>query len=377
MATDAPPVLRPLNVADILDQAISLYRRNFAVFAGITAIVYIPVGITQMAAAFFLGGFQQAMPNNPSQVPWAQLSGLGIAGLGVILISLIAVPIGQGALAIAVSRRYLNEPVTVADAYHAIGTRWGPLIATVLILGLATFAGMLLGGIPGVYLAVLWMFATPVIALEAVADPMSAARRSSDLVKDEWWRCFGVYLILYFLVSIVTYALAVPLSIVTALTLMEHHMALAQAINQGVSTAAMVLIQPVLMVGLVLLYYDLRIRKEGFDLELLALTLGRTLPVATKAETPLWAAPPGEAPPPPLSTTDTPLPAASPADTLWATLPPPPPPGAGPSSPGESAPVEQFAPPGSPVAAADAALLPPDDDAVTPFNVSGPPPGEQ
>lgn len=375
MATDSPPVLRPLNLADILDQSISLYRRNFAVFAGITALVYIPVGILQMAVGFFLGGFQQGMPRGAGQVPWGQLSGMGIAGLGLVLVSLLVVPLGQGALAIAVSRRYLNEPVTVSDAYGAIGNQWGPLIATVVVLGLATFAGLMLCLIPGIYLGVLWMFATPIIVLEMAPGPVAAAKRSSDLVGNEWWRCFGVYLLLYLLISAVTYALALPVSIVTAVTLMQHNMALYQAINQGISTAVSVLVQPVLMVGLVMLYYDLRIRKEGFDLELLARALGKTLPVAQPAEVGLWGSPKAEG-------------------TLWAsapTAPPPPPPPAGQSaSPapipavgatvsippvgGASSPDEATSAPTPSPEAADAALLPPDDDAVTPFNVNGQPP---
>ncbi|MEI6503848.1 MAG: hypothetical protein WCP21_22785, partial [Armatimonadota bacterium] len=131
MSYAAPPALRPLNIADILDLAIRLYRQNLGPFLGIVAIVYIPVGVTQIAAAYVLGSVSQTMPNTPQQVPWTQFGVMGLAVLSMVLDSLLAVPLGQGALTIAVSRRYLNEPVNVADAYRSIGTRWGVLIATV------------------------------------------------------------------------------------------------------------------------------------------------------------------------------------------------------------------------------------------------------
>lgn len=339
MTKDSPPILRPLNLADILDQSISLYRRNFAVFVGITAIVYVPVGIIQMAFGYFMGSLQQSAPGNPDQIPWHQMGGFGIAIFGLILVSIIAVPIGQGALAIAVSRRYLNEEVTVADAYHAIGARWGPLIATALILGLAIGAGTLFCLVPGIYLGVLWMFATAVIALEAITSPTEAAKRSNELVQGEWWRCFRTYAVLSILVSIVTQALAMPLTLASTLGLMQHNMALAQAINQGVATAAGVLVQPVLMVGLVMLYYDLRIRKEGFDLELLAQALGTSLPLAPKVET-LWT---DLTPPPPPAPPLAP-PAAAPPDApeepvRWAGALDAPAPPEAPSSPNAPPPV--------------------------------------
>src|SRR5512146_1997223 len=50
----AVPFIRPLSLAELLDQAIGLYRRNFLTFIGIIAIAYIPVGILQALVAFLL-----------------------------------------------------------------------------------------------------------------------------------------------------------------------------------------------------------------------------------------------------------------------------------------------------------------------------------
>lgn len=327
MSAAPPPVLRPLNIADILDLAIRLYRQNLGPFLGIVAIVYIPVGITQVAAAYVLGTVSQSMPTNPEEVPWTQFGVMGLAVLGMVLVSLLAVPLGQGALTIAVSRRYLNEPVAVADAYRSIGTRWGVLIATVALVGLAVTVGTVFCVIPGVWLAILWMFAAPIIAIEGLG-PIAAMKRSMALIEGEWWRCFGTYMLLSLLTGLITSAASWPITILTTLTLMEKNLPLAQAINQGVGVAVSIVVQPVLITGLVLLYYDLRVRKEGFDLQLLAQAMGSTAPLPPKLETPLYAA----APPPP------------PPDGY--TSPPPP----------------LVAPTAAPTASAEDAALLPDDD---------------
>lgn len=383
MPQDAPPILRPLALTDILDQAISLYRRNFTVFAGIGAVVYAPIGVLQTVAAYLHGATGAAMPYNPARIPWAQLGRTGSPGLGVSIISLLAVSLAQGALAIAVSRRYLNQPTSVADAYGAIRNRWVLLMATEFVLMLGIMAGIFACVIPGIYLSTLWMLAIPVVALESVTTPAAAASRSSYLVGDHWGRCFGTYLALSLLVMAVTNALVLPISALGLATLRQHDLALAQALTQAITTVATIFIHPVLMVGLVLLYYDLRIRKEGFDLELLARALDKDFPVAPKSDA-LWE---NLTPPPP------PPPPAAPSH--WPGFPPPGPPLGSPpaeaaafpvegtvtipplgpaSSPDETAAVPEPPLPTPSPEAADAALLPPDDDAVTPFNVNSPPP---
>lgn len=290
------PVLRPLGMADILDAALRLYRQNFGPFLGITAIVFVPVGILQTVGAFLMG--RSMGPNgDSSEVQMGALIVFGVFMLGALLVYLLAMPVCQGALSIAVARRYLGQPVTVADAYQMISDRWATLLAGVMIVGLMTAMGMLLCLIPGIFLGTLFMFVTPVIAVER-ATLMEALRRSRDLVTGHWWRCFGTYLLLSMLIQLVAGAVVYPVTFLSAFLLMERNPALAQALNQGLGMAASTLVQPVQIIGLVLLYYDLRVRKEGFDLELLAQNLGAKAPVTTTAQPLLTGYQPGEYAPP-------------------------------------------------------------------------------
>lgn len=314
------PVLRPLGIADILDAALRLYRQNFGPLLGITAVVFVPVAILQTVGAFFMG--QSMGPSGESSdVQVGSMIVFGVFMAGSVVVYLLAMPVCQGALSIAVARRYLGQQITVADAYHMIGDRWGTLLAGVILVGLMTTIGMLLCLVPGIYLGTLFMFVTPVIAVEG-APLMDALRRSRDLVTGEWWRCFGTYLLLSMLIQLVAGAVVYPVTFLSAFLLMERNPGLAQALNQGLSMAVSVFAQPVQIIGLVLLYYDLRVRKEGFDLELLARNLGTTVPVTTAAQPLLTGYQPGEyAPPPPVPGVELP-PRLEPSDRLEAPVPP-------------------------------------------------------
>lgn len=330
---EQPPLLRPLGTADLLDTALRLYRRNFGPFLGITAVVYVPVAVLQIVAAFFMGRMMTAegeldTAQLASLIPFAVLMG------GAMIIYMIALPLSQGALSIAVARRYLGQPTSVADAYQTIGHRWGGLLAAVFLAGLMVLMGTVLCIIPGFYLAIGLMFVPAVVVLEGhgVVDSL---RRSWDLVKGDWWRCFGVYFLLSMIIQVVAGAVVWPVTAASTLLLMERNPALMQAINQGIGMVVSIFAQPVQIIGLVLLYYDQRVRREGFDLELLAHSLGTEVP-KTAGSGGLVA---GYPPPPPI-----PGPALTPSGVpLPPRLdePPPPPAASGPDTttePGASSP---------------------------------------
>jgi hypothetical protein len=141
------------------------------------------------------------------------------------------------------------------------------------------------------------MFAAPAVVIEG-QSVFGALRRSQELVRNQWWRCFGTYVLLSLVTGAVTYAVALPIGILTMLPFAERSPALAQALNQGIGMAVQVFAQPIQVIGVVLLYYDLRVRKEGFDLELLARSLGTTVSPDLSAQ-PLvtgYVAPPPPAP---------------------------------------------------------------------------------
>ena len=87
---------------------------------------------------------------------------------------------------------------------------------------------------------------------------VASFRRSAVLVKGEWWRVFGIGC---------CYVLVFAIPLVFALMLLRQaDPLLGILVSAVISTAAM----PWMFIGATLVYFDLRLRKEGFTLETLA-----------------------------------------------------------------------------------------------------------
>lgn len=268
------PSLRPLSTAEVLDTAFSLYRHNFARLISIAAVVYVPLGLVQ---AILVGVFFGTIM--APQAPFPQMTGsdaLGLVGGGLVLgaLWLVGYSLVYAALAVAISRRYLGSDIQIADAYNQVFQHIGPLVITWIIVTLATVVGTMLCVIPGIYLAVSLAFAWPLVILEGLA-PRAAISRSQELVSGYWWRVFSTMLLLGVIVMVIQMAVMFPLSLLLNLVLGQS--AVTQGVNQFFSSLIGMALLPLTMTGLIVLYYDLRVRKEAFDLELMADQIGTTL----------------------------------------------------------------------------------------------------
>ena len=296
MDSQPAPILRKMEISDVIDVAIRLYRHNFAQLLGITAIVYVPVMGLQTVVIIELMNAAQSIKGN--QVPWAQLSVLGAGLLGVLFLAAILLPLAEGACCIAVSELYLGRKITIAEAYRRVFPNLWKLIWTFILVGLFVGAiyigGLILCILPGI-VGYVWawtilLFAWPVVVLEGTWGP-EALRRSHYLVKDYFWRILGTWIVLGLIVGLAAQAIAVPVQLICMAALGEKQPLLAQAITQSVAMAVTLLIRPVNIIGIVLLYYDARIRKEGFDLQVMAAALGHD-PTAYKPAAPVADLPP-------------------------------------------------------------------------------------
>jgi hypothetical protein len=286
MTVDAPR-LRPMNLAALLDTAFALYRRHFALLAGISVILGIPEAILNalISALTFSRAVTQSSPGSihftslTSGAPG--ITGLVSAAFGIII---------TGAIAFAVSRIYLSEPVTVESAYRGVGrSGFLRLIGAVLLgalIGILVFlipAVLLITGVvagfalldgvavilffaailAGIYLFVMWQFVPQAIVVEGHGI-VDAFRRSWHLVEGTWWRVFAIYLVLTIMVGILGSIVGGIAGGILAVSGGDRGaIFLAQVIAQFVT----VLITPFQLCAMTLLFFDLRIRKEGFDLE--------------------------------------------------------------------------------------------------------------
>jgi hypothetical protein len=315
MTSSVHPTLRPLGLGELLDQAIRLYRKNFLTFIGIIAIVQVPLSIVQLATSLLavqdLARLQDpsAMPlGDPSQAftPGFYTGMFGSVLVGILSFILVA-GVATAALTRAIADRYLGQPADILGAYRKIGRAWGRLLGALVLaglVGLVLFAWMLVpcvGWLTGSgMLAFFFLAVYPLIASVIVLEGRRAKhawRRAWNLARRRFWWVVGFVAILYLFsqlvvsgpVALVTFAL----QMLTGTELAQDSPATflnLQTLIQSLAGLILSLIYlPLQLTCITLLYFDLRVRTEGFDLALL--TASASAEAGEIAELPAVASP--------------------------------------------------------------------------------------
>jgi len=292
--------LRAMNVGELLDTTFRLYRRHFWLFIGIVAVVQIPLTLLGVTFEAFYDPSEriQAVDQDSGNF-WAQYEiqdeyyedvGLVLAGqFAMFMLNLFAVQgLMNGAMARAVYDHYLGRPRGLADTYRALGWGWLRLaialmllfmldigVGILLILMLATGSTMLMclfciGWIAA--LVFLTYINVPILSLLAPAiiienkGVLAGLRRSFELGRRKFWRVLGINFLLALLAMVVTMPFSFALGMVSIFW--NPDPLLTTAIASSINLVVTLLVTPVRVCGLTLLYFDLRVRLEGFDLEL-------------------------------------------------------------------------------------------------------------
>jgi hypothetical protein len=302
--------LRPLGIGEILDAAIKLYVRRARVLMGAAAAVIVPLQIVTGLVLLSSYSSGRDIPTGlvTSQIPRADVDArLGATAI-TSLVTLIATVIVTAACTKAVSDAYLDQPSSVGSSLRFAGRRFLPLIAQLTLGAIGLVIAFILLVIPGIWLYASWAVATPVLLIEGIG-PIKALGRSRRLVKGRWWPTAGVLLLSNL---IVTLASGVVTGLLTAIALQDSHPSVLFAVT--ITTAATIvsqtIVHPFSASVITVLYFDLRIRREGYDLQLMADQLGlpeTALPVQRAGSSgafgpedvgrpggpPFWPPPPG------------------------------------------------------------------------------------
>ena len=253
--------LRPLSTGELVDRALSLYRRHFALFLGIFAIPHIFV------FAFQCLGFAYQTPGKPTPgFVWT---------MGTFLLSMVVSAASQAATVIAVSHVHLDRPATVLDSFSKIKNQIPGVIGLSLAVGFLVVLGCFALIVPGILLAIRWSLAVPAKILEdrSVGDAMS---RSSQLSKGDRGRIFLVWMLFIVLSFGLAMLLRWPVEAAAGVKSIFalQHVAVKYRIASLVTTfIAQCLVGPLATIAFSLIYYDERVRKEAFDLQLMMDTL--------------------------------------------------------------------------------------------------------
>jgi hypothetical protein len=176
------------------------------------------------------------------------------------LLSLAASVFAYGANTIAVSDICVGNPPSLKRSYQAIGRVFGKYFATYALVMLLIMIGIMLLVVPGIIAMLLYLFALPVAVIERMGA-RAALKRSRELGKGFYWRNFGVLLVATLMAGLFMLAVFVLAAVLgVAMDLDEGDLGLNVLLAlSGIFTT------PILQIPLILLYYDMRVRKEYFD----------------------------------------------------------------------------------------------------------------
>src|SRR6185295_11634853 len=188
-----------------------------------------------------------------------------IATAFLTLISYIIItPLVNGATTKAISERYLGNEITIKAAFREAWQHVGTLLLTQLTVSLIVIAGFFLLFVPGILWSLSYALVAPVAVLEDT-NPEETRHRSWNLVKGNRGKVFAVM----FVIVCLTYLALFGIGFVVGASLNTESDA-GTLISNVMQTLISILIAPLYSIAVTLLYYDMRIRKEGFDLEMLS-----------------------------------------------------------------------------------------------------------
>ena len=285
-STPAPIRFRPMPLSELLDELFRLYRRHFSLIVGVALLVALPglvwslaTGVYRLNSTSYTNLFTATGTSTVafnSQQFSNLLGTLSLGGLG----ALILLPFSLGAVYRAVTDVALGRPATIGVVLRETLARYWPLLGLVglffvfaLVWAIAELIGFVLLILPGlavlcaaIYFLVRWSLTVAAMMAEDMG-PIRGLGRSWNLVKGQWWRTFGILVIVTILQTIITYALFILFGLIAAIFSTGDFQA---ALVQVGSTLLSALVSPITTIAVVLLYFDLRVRKEGLDLDQLA-----------------------------------------------------------------------------------------------------------
>jgi len=276
--------LRPLGLGDIFDEGFDLYKRNFVFLLLVTAVAVVPLDILLAFVGPRLMGQVYDLFGVTAQSGTSSLWLLNVGIKLTVYLPLYALTLGP--LVMAASACYLQQETSLWASMQPVLRRLPGLIFCFLLAGIVLDLGLSLCMIGWPLAASLLLFTPQAYLLEKLG-PGKALGRSSALVNGYGGRVFSCLLMLGVILWVIGLGIKLPLAYLfeMALSVGPGAGSFSGAGTSGTDAARQVvtllsggltylLLFPFLISVLTALYYDLRIRKEGFDIDLLAKELG-------------------------------------------------------------------------------------------------------
>ncbi len=276
-ARTGPLPFHPMGVGDVLDGAFKLLKANARTILLIVAAIIVPLQfISAFAVRDQVGVGVLNLLRDPTLLEGSNPD-VGLGGSIVSLISsflgLLTGPLIDGAVCLVCARSYVGGEMTAGVALRRALRRFLPLLAASFLAGMIKGLGLLLCVLPGLLAIALYSAVTPAVMLEDLG-PIKAMRRSWRLLQPRMWPVLGIAILARIIAGLLGNLLGgVPSLAGTFLggSFAWLFIALGSVLSSLVSA-------PIVAIVSTLLYFDGRIRNEGFDLQMMADDLERSGP---------------------------------------------------------------------------------------------------
>jgi hypothetical protein len=242
---------QPLGIGEILRIAFQLYQRHWRTLLAIAAVVVVPFTLLQYLFGDWIRSRGEVTSlQEVSTATWA----VGAAGLVAALAGILMYLVLTGAITRAVAAEVAGQDPSVEQSYRFGFHRLGSVLLVSVLVGLAIVGGLILFIIPGIWIGIRLCVSIEALVVEGRRGT-EAMGRSWGLVGGHWWHAFGTVVVGGLLTGIVNAVITAPFNNTSWFV---------QAVAAAVAT---VITLPYSALVGVLLYLDLRARKESLTTE--------------------------------------------------------------------------------------------------------------
>jgi hypothetical protein len=250
---DSPMLFRPRGVGEILAHAFEIYRMHWRNLIALVAVIVIPLSILQVLLTdVVIGDNFNTTSNVNGQIEVNGSVGSALlASLAVFVLTVLMWTILTGAITRAAAGTFLGRDMDIAESYRFGLARFWSIVLVGLLAGLAIGVGFLLLVVPGFIVLTRLTCAMPALVIEDKRGT-SALSRSWNLVAGFGWKVFGTIIVAAIITGLVGSVLTTPFANNEVL----------RAIFQAIAS---VLTTPYTALVGILIYLDLRVRKERYS----------------------------------------------------------------------------------------------------------------
>jgi hypothetical protein len=279
--------LRPMSLGEVLDRTFSLYKSHFWLFAGITALPFFLVLLAEVGVAALSSAGAVATTSRTPLSPNA-LAGAFSGGALVIFLYLLMIGAAHAATVFAVSDLYLGRPSSIRGSFAKVGWKVFRVLLLFFLVGLIIMVGFVVVAVlgfairsPGIIFLGMFLLIVPVAILAcrvAVSIPAAmledlgairAIERSVSLTKGHAGQIFVIFLLVVTATYVAILVLQFPVLIFLMSSIASHKTPSfgLQVLQHLAEFVSQVLVGPIGTIAVSLMYYNLRVRKEAFDIQ--------------------------------------------------------------------------------------------------------------